>query len=206
MPIKFIYFDMGNVLLHFSHQRQAEQIAGVSGLPAADVYNLLYQGEHALHWAAERGEAPPAELYDRFCAATGSRPDRTAFDRASNDIFWPVSTMVPVVAQLGCAGYRLGVLSNTSQGHWEFCRDRYRVLQVFPVYALSFEIGVMKPDVRIYVESARLAGAEPHEIFFTDDRADNVAAARQAGWDAVVFESAHQLSGELQRRGILTNY
>jgi hypothetical protein len=38
MPPRFIYFDMGNVLLHFSHERQAEQVAQVAGLMAADVF------------------------------------------------------------------------------------------------------------------------------------------------------------------------
>ena len=64
----------------------------------------------------------------------------------------------------------------------------------------------MKPEPKIYAESARLAGVRPEEIFFTDDRADNVAGAREAGWDAVLFESAGQLSGELRRRGVMTNY
>ena len=206
MPPQFIYFDMGNVLLHFSHERQAEQVARVAGLQPANVYRLFYERERGLHWAAERGEAPPAEFHARFCAATGTCPQQSALELASNDIFWPNVSVVPVVSQLRAAGIPLGVLSNTSQAHWEFCRRRFRVLEVFQLYALSFEIGVMKPDPRIYAESARLAGVAPHEIFFTDDRPDNVVAAREAGWDAVVFESARQLSGELRRRGVRTNY
>lgn len=209
MPPQFIYFDMGNVLLHFSHERQAAQIGAVAGLKPADVFELLYRGyrdQTGLHWAAERGDVPPAELYARFCDATNMRPDRAAFERAGNDIFWPNVSIIPVVAQLRGAGCRLGVLSNTSQAHWEFCRQRFRILEVFPVSALSFEIGAMKPDPSIFAAAARLAGALPQEIFFTDDRQDNVAAARQAGWDAVVFESAGQLSSELRCRGVLTNY
>ncbi|HEX5102654.1 MAG TPA: HAD-IA family hydrolase, partial [Pirellulaceae bacterium] len=70
----------------------------------------------------------------------------------------------------------------------------------------SFRIRAMKPDERVYAEAARLANVSPAEILFTDDRADNVAGARAAGWDAVLFESTNQLSGELRRRGIRTNY
>jgi glucose-1-phosphatase len=206
MPPKFIYFDMGNVLFHFSHERQAAQIAGVAGVNAADVYSLLYRDQQGLHWSAERGEISPAEFYARFCHATRSQPDRAAFDSASNDIFWPNTSIVPLVSQLRCAGHRLGVLSNTSQAHWEFCRARFRILEVFPLYALSFEIRAMKPDERIYAAAASLAGARPDEIFFTDDRPDNVACAQRAGWDAVLFESADQLAGELRRRGARTNY
>ncbi len=204
MPPQFIYFDMGNVLLHFSHERQAEQIARVCGRSAAEIYRLLYQD--GLHWQAERGEAPPDVFYERFCEATGTRPDRAAFEAASNDIFWLNASIVPLVSQLHGAGYRLGVLSNTSEAHWEFCRRKYRLMEVFDVYALSFAIRAMKPGAKIYAESARLAGASPGEIFFTDDRADNVAGAKQAGWDAVVFESAEQLNAALRHRGVITNY
>jgi HAD superfamily hydrolase (TIGR01549 family) len=178
-------------------------------LNPADVFELLYKGyrdQTGLHWAAERGDLSPAEFHARFCEVTGTQPDRVAFERAGNDIFWPNVSIAPLVAQLRGAGYRLGVLSNTSQAHWEFCRRRYRILEVFQVYALSFAIGVMKPDPQIYAEAARLAGVAPQEILFTDDRPENVAGARQAGWDAVVFESATQLSRELHGRGILTNY
>jgi putative hydrolase of the HAD superfamily len=204
MSPKFIYFDMGNVLLHFSHERQAEQIARLCGQNAAEIYRVLYQD--GLHWLAERGEAPPEAFHAQFCSRMGTKADRTAFEAASNDIFWPNTSIVPLVAQLRGGGYRLGVLSNTSQAHWEFCRRRFRLMEMFHVYALSFDIGVMKPDAKIYSAAARLAGVQPAEIFFTDDRADNVAAAKAAGWDAVVFESTGQLSRELRQRGVLTNY
>jgi putative hydrolase of the HAD superfamily len=209
MPPQFIYFDMGNVLLHFSHERQAEQVARLTGLRADDVFELFYRGYRdsgGLHWAAECGTASPGEFYAQFCSATQTRPDRAAFESASNDIFWPNRSIVPLIAQLHCAGFRLGVLSNTSQAHWEFVCRRYRVMQVFQVLALSFEIGAMKPDERIYAAASKLAGVSPQEIFFTDDRPENVAAARQAGWDAVVFKSTSHLARELRGRGVATNY
>jgi FMN phosphatase YigB (HAD superfamily) len=98
MPPRFIYFDMGNVLFHFSHERQAAQVGQVAGVKAADVFELFYRNyrhQTGLHWAAERGETPPAEFHARFCDATGTRPDRTAFDMASNDIFWPNHSIAP---------------------------------------------------------------------------------------------------------------
>ena len=208
-PPRFLYFDMGNVLLFFSHERQAEQVGRVAGVPAADVFDLLYQGyrdQTGLHWSAECGQVPPAELHARFCDTTGTHPDRGAFELASNEIFWLNTAVAPLVAQLRIAGCRLGVLSNTSEGHWQYCLARYRLLELFHVQALSFRIGAMKPDERIYAEATRLAGVQPAEIFFTDDRPDNVAAAQRAGWDAVLFESGRQLFGELTRRGIVLNY
>lgn len=204
MPPKFIYFDMGNVLLFFSHDRQAEQIGRLTGARPAAVKKLLY--EDGLHWLAERGEVSGEQFLERVCEQTGSRPDAAALELASNDIFWLNAAIVPLVAQLRSAGLRLGVLSNTSAAHWQFCRARFRLLELFHLSALSFEIGAMKPAPQIYAAAAEMAGAAPAEIFFTDDRPENVAAARAAGWDAVVFESAAQFGDSLRERGVTINY
>ena len=43
---------------------------------------------------------------------------------------------------------------------------------------------------------------DPERIFFCDDIAAHVDAARAAGWDAEVFESAAGLIDALDRRGV----
>ena len=63
---------------------------------------------------------------------------------------------------------------------------------------MSYELEAMKPDIAFYQGAARLAQTPPEGIFFVDDRPENVAGAQAAGWDAVVYESASQLSEELR--------
>ena len=53
MPPQFFYFDMGNVLLGFSHERMAEQMARVAKIDARRDWTILF--EDGLHWAYERG-------------------------------------------------------------------------------------------------------------------------------------------------------
>jgi FMN phosphatase YigB (HAD superfamily) len=203
MAPTFLYFDMGNVLLNFSHEREAEQIARVAGLQPAAVWKLLF--EDGLHWQAERGELSGRPYYDRFCELTGVRPDYAAFEQAGNDIFWLNEAIVPLVEGLRTRGLGLGVLSNTSAAHWEHCTRRFALLgSDFAVHALSFQIGIMKPDPRIYAAATRLAGVRPGEILFIDDRPENVAAARMVGWDAVVFSTAESLNADLSSRGLLS--
>jgi len=47
----------------------------------------------------------------------------------------------------------------------------------FERYALSYEMRAAKPDLTAYKIAAELVGVAPEEIFFTDDRLDNVQAA-----------------------------
>jgi len=205
MQPQFIYFDMGNVLLPFSHEKMAEQMARVAGVEAKRAWNILF--EDGLEWAFERGELTRDQFYDRFCEAAGSWPDLAALDQAGNDIFELNAPIMGLIGRLVCAGYRLGVCSNTSPSHWDHCTIRYRYLTtMFAIHALSFRLQAIKPDPRFYAGATKLAGVEPGKILFADDRADNVAAAKAAGWDAVQYESVSQLNQALRSRGVVLNY
>ena len=60
----------------------------------------------------------------------------------------------------------------------------------------------MKPDRAIYAAAERMAGVPAESIFFTDDVAEHVDAARAAGWDAEIFTEARHLADQLQSRGL----
>ena len=205
MPPKFIYFDMGNVLLYFDHRRAARQMAEVAGMTEVEVWQIVFGDD--LQGRFERGQMTSRGFYDEFCELSGKRPDFDALERAGSDIFWPNRSIFPVINQLRSTGNRIGVLSNTSRSHWEYCVGRYRLIEAgFEQHALSFDIGAMKPDAAIYRAAAEMAGLEPAEIFFTDDTAGQVEAARAAGFDAVQFTGTPQLVEALRRRGVKLNY
>jgi glucose-1-phosphatase len=202
---QFIYFDMGNVLLHFSHERMAEQMARVAGIEPALAWRILF--EDGLEWAYERGELTREQFYGRFCELTQSRPDMEQLDAAGNEIFELNAPIIGPVGRLAGAGYRLGVCSNTTPSHWTYCTGRFRALTAaFSVHALSYQLRAMKPDPQFYAAAAKLAGVPSNRILFTDDRADNVAAATAAGWDAVLYESVSELNEAFRSRGIVVNY
>jgi FMN phosphatase YigB (HAD superfamily) len=204
MTPKFIYFDLGKVLIDFSFERMFRQMGQAAGIEPRQVQAVLAAG---LQVDYESGRLDSRTAHEVFCRQTGTQPDYEAFSLACNDIFTPIDSMLPVVAQLFHAGYRLGILSNTCDGHWNYCLRRYTMLRdFFSVYALSFEIGVAKPEKAIFCKAAELAGCPPEEIFYTDDIAGNVAGARSAGLDAVVYTSTTELVKELRKRGVEFNY
>jgi putative hydrolase of the HAD superfamily len=206
MAIRFIYFDLGNVLLNFSHRRACEQVAAVCGVSADSVWDALFAS--GLEQRFEAGQLDDAAFYEAFCTGIDARPDRNALLEAGSDIFTVNAPMLPLVAQLRGAGYRMGILSNTCRAHWSYCLKRgYSPLRLLSdAYALSYEIGCTKPDPEIFHAAARLANVAPEEIFFTDDIPSHVESARQVGFDAVVFTDAPTLAVELCRRGIRSNY
>ena len=204
-PPKFIYFDLGNVVVHFDHQNMFRQIAQVSGVDAAQIEEVVL--DRQLREAHETGRISGRELYDVFCRRTGTRPDYDALVRAGSDIFELNVSLLPIISQIRQAGYRLGVLSNTCAAHWEHCAGKFSIIaEAFSVEVLSYRVGAVKPQAEIFAAAAEAAGCRPQEIFFTDDTLGHVAGARASGFDAVQYTSTPKLVADLRQRGVVFNY
>jgi len=205
MQPSFLYFDLGKVLIDFSLERMMAQVAATVGAAIEQVRRAIL-GDELLH-RYERGQVSSREFFKTFCAAAECRPDYDRLANAVSEIFTLNLPVLPMVAQLRQAGYRLGVLSNTCEVHWEYCFAHYRILtDAFDVHALSYRIGAAKPDAAIFRAAVEMAGRRPEDVFFVDDIAENVAGARAFGFDAVQFTSATALAADLRRRGVRFNY
>jgi len=206
MPPKFIYFDLGQVLLHFDRQRQCQQMAEVAGCSPEVVHRVVF--DDGLHWKYEAGELTSQQFYEAFCRQTDTRPPLEALLHANSDIFRMNPTIAALVAALEGAGHRLGVLSNTCESHWNLVtHGRYGILPgAFKQFVLSYEVGASKPDERIFRVAAEKAGCAPQEIFYTDDTPGHVEAAKALGFDAVLYTDTAGLAEELRRRGLEFNY
>ncbi|MFI8003529.1 HAD-IA family hydrolase [Streptomyces sp. NPDC086010] len=83
---------------------------------------------------------------------------------------------------------RLGILSNSFVG----ARQRETALYGFDELAdrivYSHEIGIEKPDPRAFEALCEVLEVRPESCLFIDDFAVNVAAARVAGMQALLFE------------------
>lgn len=201
-PISFLYFDLGKVLLDFDHQKACEQLAIVLGTTAEVIReDVFHSGQQ---WKYERGEITTLELHRWLCDKYSVEATLDDVAHAAGNIFEPMDDTIQLARELAAGGYRLGILSNTCDCHWEYCLERPFpwLEQLFPVHALSFRLGAMKPEPEIYAAAARLVEVPPANIFFVDDRPENVEGAVRAGFDAVVFHSAGQLRRDLRLRGI----
>ena len=178
------------------------QIADLAALDTELVERVLFSD--GLQARFEVGECTPREYYQQFCQLTASSPDVDAFAEAGNAIFALNHSMLPLVERLGERGYRMGVLSNTCENHWNYISNgQFSMLPgPFETAVLSYEERSMKPDRRIYESAVERAGAPADRVFFVDDRHENVAAAQQLGIDAIRFEGVRRLAASLRDRGI----
>ncbi len=197
---RFLYFDLGNVLFFFDQPRVCRQIAAASGgLPVGDVAAFVDRYLIDL----ECGRVSVSEVYRDFCASFDVNPGFDTICHAASDIFSLNTAITPLLTRLTMANQRMGIFSNTSDPHWQFLQHQgYAIFHLFESAALSFELKAMKPELEAYERAAALAGVDPGDIFFTDDRLENVEGALAAGWQAVPFTSPHELEETLRRLGV----
>jgi epoxide hydrolase-like predicted phosphatase len=120
-----------------------------------------------------------AGLIDRLFA--GMRPDQA---------------MIDAVRGAREAGVRTGLISN-SWGRGRY--DRSQFPQLFDGTVISGEVGVRKPDPRIYAMGAEAIALRPDECVFVDDLPGNLKPARELGMETVHHVSADRTVLELER-------
>ncbi len=90
-----------------------------------------------------------------------------------------------IVEALRRNGYGVHLGTNQERERGEHMRAALGYDAVFDVSCYSYDLGVVKPDVRFFVETSRRIGASPASILFVDDTPANVEAARAAGMTAI---------------------
>ena len=137
--------------------------------------------------ALERGECTPQEFEELLAARIVSRDgSQVSPDGLLGRMFAGTTYCDPMHAALVSirgAGLRTGLLSN-SWGMDDYPRHLFPSL--FDAVVISAEVGMRKPEERIFRHAAGLLGLAPEECVFIDDIEVNVAAAEAVGMTAVL--------------------
>jgi putative hydrolase of the HAD superfamily len=91
------------------------------------------------------------------------------------------------------AGMRTGLLSNSWGGGY----PRHLFPELFDAVVISSEVGMRKPEERIFRLAAEVLGLEPAECVFIDDITDNVTAAQAVGLVGVHHRTARETAVQL---------
>ena len=201
--IRTCLFDMGNVLVFFSHDRMCQQLGQLCGRTSEEMRLLLI--DSGVQWDYERGRLNPAQFQDWFQTETSCQVQLADLNRAGADIFWLNEPIIPVLDQLKELGIRLVLLSNTCQTHFDWIWEHYDVLQRFDAHVTSCGVGAIKPEPAIFHAALNQIGCRPDECFYTDDIAQYVEAGRQHGLFAEVFTDVSNLRQHLAERRVFVS-
>ena len=186
MQYKNIIFDLGNVLVKLNPEGC---IGAFKAIGMGELVDLNPQSE-GMKLMSKLGVGMMTT--EAFCDAARKL---TGADVTNEDIIAAANKMLVEIPdykkerllQLKKAGYRLFLLSNTIDVHWDYCVEHlfpyqsYGVEDYFEQCFLSQKMHLAKPDARIYEEVIRLANIHPDETLFIDDLKENCEAAEKLG-------------------------
>jgi putative hydrolase of the HAD superfamily len=126
------------------------------------------------------GEQFERELAARLKTATGQPVTAEGLLTRMFAVMHPDTAMLALIAELRAAGLRVGLLSNSWSNHYPA-----DVLALCDPVIISGEVGLRKPDPRIYQLLLDRLGLPAARTAFVDDVAPNVAAAAALGIHAI---------------------
>jgi HAD superfamily hydrolase (TIGR01509 family) len=195
--IDIVFFDLGGVILRTEHQAPREHLAERLNVSYEDLVQVVFEGDSARRAslgeisAQQHWEAVAGRLGRPLAEAPALREEFFGGDALDRELLEFVRTLRP--------DRRTGLISNA----WADTRDyivHNRFDDAFDLLVISAEVGLLKPDPRIYELALRGAGAPPAAALLVDDMPANVEGAMAAGMSAILFKDTDQLRRELPRR------
>lgn len=111
---------------------------------------------------------------------------------------------ITLLRQLRSKGVPVFALTNFGIHSFAYAQSQYDFLSEFDRAYVSGHLGLIKPDPAIYAAVEADCGVAPGRLIFTDDRADNIAAAAARGWQTHLFTGWQGWAGRLVQAGLLT--
>ena len=195
-------FDMGGVVTNTFLPAQLYKKLNITG---EDFFQLCSQGGKDIWQLFQTGKINPQKFWTLFnerVAASKEEKFRKV-PLVENDLFrlyfHPSKNLetVELIQQLK-KKHRLVCGTNTIDSHWENHMERGDYAFFNQTYA-SNKIGCAKPDPHFFELILEAEETAAEEAYFTDDKAENVAAAASLGIHAELFTSAADLTSKWKR-------
>jgi len=198
---KVVVFDLGKVLVDFDYTIAARKIASRGKLMAEKVFEFIALSP--LLFKYETGLITRQQFFSAICEGTGYCGDIEEFSGFFADIFTPIEPMVELHTNLRKAQIPTYIFSNTNDLAVTHIRKNFPFFNNFDGYILSYEVGAMKPDAKIYEALEKMADRKGSEVLYLDDRQENVDAGAARGWQIILQESPEKTLAAIRKLGLL---
>lgn len=184
---KLILFDWGNMLLNSDSNDYS-----ISDARIAIATELSHKDPVALHgifkdpdFAVKSGDALDSLIADYLnkagCSCT-IEDFKTCYLKHFRKVPW-FNEIVALVNTLASSNnVRVGILSTLCEMDLQLIKEKMENIDYF---FLSFNLGVQKPDTRIYETVETVTGFSKNDILYFDDCIPNIMPATSKGWRAI---------------------
>lgn len=195
--IKAIIFDYGGVLGSDSHEWDTtfKEIKRLTGLQSEELQGLFKDYWPLLKTGKEK-------LINFFAEVSKISKKKTTAKKLEKSYLQNVAglkTIINYTASLKSKGYTLYILANESKEGMETKIRKFGLKKIFTKIYCSANIGIGKPDPRIFKYVLKDAKIKPSETIFIDNQFPNIEVAKKLGIKTIHYENLPQLKITLSK-------
>lgn len=200
MAVDAVIFDIGNVLIEWQPEKFYDRVIGEDRRHAFFAAIDL----HGMNDRVDRGENFKSVIED-VAEANPDWADEVMMwhDRWIDMAAPAIDDSVTILRALRRADVPVFALSNFGIETFEIGVENYPFLEEFDRRYISGHMGVTKPDPAIYQMVEEDCGIAPDRLLFTDDRDENIEAARVRGWQTHLFDGPGGWADRLIAEGLI---
>jgi putative hydrolase of the HAD superfamily len=178
-------FDLGNVIVDIDFKRVLGVWSKLSGVPLATLSKRFTMGE--AFQQHERGEISDEDFARQLSDEMGLSLSFEQFTEGWQAVFVTLRPeVVAIMHKLREEEHRVVVLSNTNRLHCHYWLQNYpEVTAAANHLYLSQDLGMRKPEARIYQHVLNAEKMPAGQAIFFDDVEANIIAARIEGITAI---------------------
>jgi putative hydrolase of the HAD superfamily len=195
--IKALVFDFGNVICSFDNNIFLKKISTFTPKSEKELRNLIYVDTNITQ-EYDMGLLKSEEFYRKVSTLCNLSVSKEDFRKAFTEIFTPIRTTYALIRRLKLK-YKIGLLSNTDEWHFEYGIKPIEIFGFFDAITLSYKVGVMKPDMKIFHDILNKLNLSSHECIYIDDLAEFVDVAKELGFKGIKYTNYEDLLVSLRK-------
>lgn len=199
--IKTVIFDLGNVIVSVDETNLYNALAKASSKNINEIIDYFEHSSTRKNF--ERGKFTAGEFYARVVKELNLKMNFKEFNKYYCNIFNLNDDVAKLIKKLR-KNFRLILLSNTDKLHFEYIKNKFKVVNIFDDYVLSYKVGCRKPNPLIFLNALRKAKTLPFNCVFIDDIPEFVYVARLMGIRAFQYKKYEKLVEDLRKVKVLT--
>jgi len=194
--IKAVIFDMGGVLLRTIEPKPREDLAAKFGVTRDELEAFVFNSDSSHQ--SELGKISIEDHWKKVFLYFGKSFDD--YIKVYDQFFAGDAIDKKLLSFAGSLKpeFKLGLLSNAWVSARSLISARFSFIDVFDVSIFSYEVGIRKPDRRIYQTIVDKMGISASEALFIDDMPVNVAGAKAAGLQSLLFEGREEAVAKIK--------
>jgi epoxide hydrolase-like predicted phosphatase len=196
MMIHAVFFDLGGVLLRTADFSPREQLAKRLGMKRLELEEFIFGGESGDR--AQKGEISVRQHWANLAAHLhySLKEVKDLVDEffANDELDLALLDYVRYLHK----NYKTALLSNAWDDLRQVIAERWHFEDAFDDMIISSDVGMVKPDPRIFRLAVERLGVEPNQAVFVDDMQRNVEGAKSVGLRAIWFQNPQQMQLDLE--------